>query len=164
MKFRRRGTFLVEMLTVIFMVGIGGTLMSVGLASLLRSQNRVATFGNQFARVNDFLGSLERDVRKATTATLHNTEGGEPRQILTLGETSTRVSYRFFENHVERSERGTETLLSSISTRIGLVNGTDGRVGVNVIVLLPRSDGRDPEPHRQFHRLYRCAGAIYDEQ
>ena len=156
---RRRGTFLVEMLTVIFMVGIGGTLMTVGLASLLRSQDRVVDFGNRFARVNAFLGSFERDVRAAGVVTLRDALDAEPRQELLLGEAPAQVRYRFFEDHVERAEQESIMLWSPMTARVEIERGTRPKDGVAVgaTVLFPPADRNAAEPGRHFQLLVRCA-------
>jgi hypothetical protein len=162
MNHKRRGIFLVEMLTVIFMVGIGGTLMSVGLASLMRSQDRVVAFGNQLARVHDFLGALERDVRAASTAALGDVQGEQPCQVLSLGELPTQVTYRFFENRVERTADATAIVWSPLIAQIHLERGMAGRVGVGADVSIHRANKSDPEPHRRFQLFVRCAGAIHE--
>jgi len=156
---KRRGTFLVEMLTVIFMVGIGGSLMTVGLASLLRSQDRVVAFGNRLARVDAFLTSFERDVRTAGVVTLRDAQDEEPRQELLLGEPTAQVRYRVFEDHVERTAQGSEQLWSPMTVRMEIERGMGPGAGVAVgaTVFLPRTDHHDPEPRRQFHVLVRCA-------
>ena len=165
---KRRAVFLVEMLTVILMVGVGGTLMAVGLGSMLRSQDRVVEFGNRFARTNDFLRCLKRDVRMATTATLREEHGEELRQVLWVGEPPTQITYRFFDHHVERSggraDDDAAKLWSPMSAEISLM-GTDhvtDSTGVSVTVFWRRTGARDPEPNRQFDLAVRCAGELGD--
>lgn len=166
----RRGIFLVEMLTVIFMVGIGGTLMAVGLASLLRSQDRVVASGNRFTQVNDFLRTVKRDVRMSAVATLSESQGEGPRQILLLGEPPTQITYRFFGNHVERSGRiagnNAKNSWSPMIAQIGVESAVDSRAltGVEVTVFVPRTGKSDPDPARRFDFLVRCAGELNHEE
>jgi hypothetical protein len=161
---KRRGVFLVEMLTVIFMVGIGGTLMAAGLASLLRSQDRVAAFGNQFTRINDFLRCIQADVRGATSSTLHEDEGAEPRLVLLLDKSSTQISYRFFEDHVERSggEERQAKFWSPMKAVVSVVDSHEagGNKGVAVTVFWRRMSPKDAEPSRRFDLLVRCTGGV----
>jgi type II secretory pathway pseudopilin PulG len=168
MMHRRRGVFLVEMLTVLFMVGIGGTLMAVGLASLLRSQDRVSVFGNQFTHINDFLRCIKRDVRSATSATLLRGDASEPQAILFLNEPPTQVSYRFFENHVERSggdEGDTAKLWSSLNAQVSIPGSPEGteNTGVAVTVFWRRASAKEPDPDRRLDLFARCSGGVENE-
>ena len=167
---RRRAVFLVEMLTVLLLVSVGGTLMAVGLTSVLRSQRRVAEAGNQYAVLNDFLRCLSRDVRAAETAELLNGDGEDLPQVLLIGVPPKRVSYEFYERYVERTGyegdrvRGKRWNPMSAVTKV-----TEGRSGaggtiVSVTVSWTRADARDLKPNRRFDTAIRCAGELRDDE
>ncbi len=165
---RRRAVFLVEMLTVLMILTAGGTLMAVGLASILRSHNRVAEFANRYAVLNDFLRCLSRDVRRATTASLHEGTGEGLRQVLVIGEMPPRVSYRFYQQHVERMgpEGGSALvkLWEPMSAEVGIGGPSDtvGRV-IRVTVYWRRTGAKDPDSDRRFDLSVRCAGELGDD-
>ena len=167
---RRRAVLLVEMITVLFMLSIGGSLMAVGLASIMRSQRRVAELDNRYAMTNDFLRCLFRDVRKATTASLREGDGAELQQVLVVGEFPRQVSYRFYKQHVERTgfegDSQAAKLWSPMTADIGVtpVRSVVGNALVDVTVFWGRTDAQDPEPNRRFDLAVRCAGELdHDE-
>ena len=105
----------------------------------------------------------------ATTATLRREEDVEPGQVLVLGEPPRQISYRFFNQHVERSggQEGDDAakLWSPMSAEISLIS-TDhvtGSTGVSVTVFWRRTGAKDPEPNRRFDLFVRCAGELNDE-
>ncbi|MBI1826348.1 MAG: type II secretion system protein [Planctomycetes bacterium] len=163
----RRGVFLVEMLTVIVIVGIGGTLMAVGLASMLRSQKRVAEFGNQYAEINDFLRCFSRDVRQSTSVVTHETAGETVRQVVALNLPSGQLVYRFFEQKVEREARPgiAPKSWTPLIAHAEIVSGksTSNGTGVSIAVSWRRLGAKDPEPSRRIDRIVRCAGEIGHE-
>ncbi|MHC4696768.1 MAG: type II secretion system protein [Planctomycetota bacterium] len=163
---RRRAFLLVEMLTVMFMLAIGGTLMVVGLASIHRSHKRVAEFGNRYALLNDFLRCLSRDVRMAKTATVGDGEGEELRQTLVIGRMPERVLYRFYKGHVERAGFKGDSVAAkrwepmSAAVKITGSRAVAGETIVSVTVSWPRTDKKDPEPNRRFDVAMRCNGEL----
>ncbi len=165
MKHRRRGVFLIEMLTVLLMLGIGGTLLATAFGSMLRSQRRVSDFGNQYAQIDGFLSQFSRDVRRATTASLHVGDENEGR-LLVLEAPNRKVAYRFFERRVERSpiEPGDpmtnswESMIASVDLVTGFVEAPQVAVGLSV--QWRRTDKKDPDRSRRFDLVVRCAGAL----
>ena len=157
---RRRGVFLVEMLTVILMVGVGGALITVGFASMLKSQKRVTDFGNQRARIEDFLDCIRKDVRSGTTALLR--ADAEP--VLLLNGPAGQISYRCFGTSVERTSRGVSKLWNQMPAALGLVNpDQDGFASaVSISLHWPRTDAQDPEPNRRFDIVVHCTGVLND--
>lgn len=165
---RRRGVFLVELLTVFILVGIGGTLMAVGLVSIMHSQKRVAEFGNQYAETNDFLRCFSRDVRRSTSATVLENPGESVRQIVTLDIPSGQQVYRFHEQKVER-EGSPDTAVKSWTPLIahaGIVSGPPASegTGVSVTISWHRMGAKDPEPSRRIDLVARCAGEVGHEE
>lgn len=159
---RRRGVFLVEMLTVLFMVGVGGALMAVGFASMMKSQKRVSDFGNQRARIEDLLDCFRNDVRSGTTALLR--AGAEP--VLVLSGPAGQISYRCFGTSVERTSRGVSKLWNQMPSVLSLVNPDQDGIATAVSISLywPRTDSQDPEPNRRFDVVVQCAGALNDAE
>ncbi len=163
---RRRAVLLVEMLTVLFMMSIGGSLMTIGLASIMRSQRRVADLDNRYAMTNDFLRCVFRDVRRATTASLHEGDGAELQQVLVVGEFPRQVSYRFYKQYVERTgfegDSQAAKLWSPMTANPGVtpVQSDVGTALVDVTVFWGRTDAKDPEPNRRFDLAVRCAGEL----
>jgi type II secretory pathway component PulJ len=167
---RRRGIFLIEMLPVLFALGIGGTLMAVGLASIQRSHKRVAEFSNRYASLNDFLRFISRDVRTATTVSLREGDGEDLQYVLAVGDTPRQVVYRFFEDRVERAgfegdhvadKRWDATHAEFTLDVTRPAGGADAIV--DLTVRWKRTAKDDPQPHRRFDVALRCAGEIYHE-
>lgn len=170
MNSQRRGIVLIEMLTVLLILGIGGSLMAVALDSILRSQRRVADLGNRYAVVTDFIQCFSRDVRSSTSAVLQEGDNDELRQVLLLGDPTCRVSYRFFGQRVERVGCTGSTDATQSWTHLDvLVDKTLGHPGtgdsaVGVTIRWHRMDAEDPEPNRRFDLMVRCAGELDDEE
>lgn len=166
---RHRAVLLLEILTVLFMVAVGGTLMTAAITSILRSQKRVTDFGDRYTALNDFLEALRRDVRRVTTARLGAGDGGDLRQVLILGEPPERVAYRFYEQHVERREgptggssetRGWEAVSASAEIQRSRTNSAAAIVSVTAY--LRRSSADAPAPVRRFGLALRCVGEVVD--
>ncbi len=167
---RRRGVFLVELLTVLMLVMAGGTLAAVGLASLVRSHSRVARFDNRQAQISDLAATLSRDVRRAETAQLIDQRDDGVRQELWIGKEPRRVTYRFFDHHVERTgfheDAEASTAWEGLSAMVGVERGPldRGHVVVSVTVYWPRLDRDDVEPDRRLDFAVRCAGETSHEE
>lgn len=164
MKPRRLGFMLLEMMTVLFMLGIGGTLMAVALGSIMQSQRRVAQFGNQYAEVNDFIRCLSHDVRMSAKAVLQEGGGDGLRQVLVLGDPPRQVTFRFYGQSVERTGSPGSALSAKLWTpleaAVNIVRGQTGTddTAVGVTIRWHRADAKDPEPNHRFDLVVRCAG------
>ena len=170
MKPQRRGFMLIEMVTVLLMVGVGGTLMALAVGSILRSQRRVAEFSNQYAEVNDFIRCLSRDVRMSATAVLQEGDGDGLRQVLLLGDPPRQVSFRFYGQSVERTVSPGSALSAKLWTPLEAVvkvissqPGTD-EAAVGVTIRWHRADAKDPEPNHRFDLVVRCARELGHEE
>lgn len=169
MTHRRRAVFLVEMLSVMFMLAVGGSLIAAGLVSIHRSHKRVAELGNRYAVLNDFLRCLSRDVRMAKTANVRDGDGEDLLQILVIGETPARVSYRFYERHVERAGFEGDNVAAKrwdpMYAAVEILGGrpVEGDAIVGVTVSWHRTDKNDPEPYRRFDAAVRCAGELSND-
>lgn len=164
---RRRAVFLIEMLTVVFCVAVGGTLMAVSIASIVRDHRRIVEFGGRYAVLNDFLRCLREDVRAASTAESSNGDDAEGKQILAIGEPRQRVLYSFVEDHIERVGFVDDPVADKVwnmkhaTVTVGLeppINGGDALV--TVAVTWRRTARDDPAPSRRFEATLRCAGEI----
>lgn len=170
MKTRRRGIMLIEILTVVMIVGIGGTVMAAALNSILRSQRRVADFGNHYAVVSDFIQCFSQDVRRSTTAVLGDGDGDDLRQVLVMGEPSCQVSFRFYKQRVERMGCSGSPVSTkhwtSLDVKVDKIIAQPGNGGpaVGVTIHWHRMDAEDPEPNRRFDMVVRCAGELNDEK
>ncbi len=102
MKQRRCAYLLIEMLTVILMITVGGSLITVGLAAIFKSQQRVAAADNRYAIMDDFLRSFSSDVRAATLAMVREGSETGPQQILVIGEAPRETVYELYEDYVTR--------------------------------------------------------------
>ena len=169
MTHRRRGVLLVELLTVLFMVAIGGSLMVVAVTSILRSHKRVAEFDNRYAVLNDFLQCISRDVRSARIATLRDDDGENLRQVLIIGEAAKQVTYTFYDRHVERTGFEGDSMAAkswdSLHVVVGIAQDptrADRTPTVRLTVSWPRSDVDEIEPSRRFDAAIRCAGELRD--
>lgn len=170
MKERRRGYLLIEMLTVIVMITVGGSLITLGLAAIFKSQQRVAAADNRYAIMDDFLRSFSSDVRAATLATVREGSETSPQQILVIGEAPRELVYELFEDHITRKVTNgghQEKMWRAISAKVTVetVEASNSATLVSVTVLWHRSDAQDPEPHRRFDLTLRCAGELdHDEE
>ena len=166
MSFKRRGVLLVEMLTVLTIVGVGGTLMAVALASMLKSQDRVARLSNRFATTNDFINCIQADIRSGTAVQVHTLSHPDGEQtLLTITGPSGPVLYRLSEQHVERdagSKSKSAKSWTDLAAEASVVTGPNAAegLGVNVLVRWRRSGHDDPEPNRRFDLFVRCAGEL----
>lgn len=169
MKSRRRGVFLVEMLTVLLLLGAGTTLMAVAIGSMFHSQQRLARAGNRFAQVNDLLTTVSRDVRRSTSAVVEQGQTAGVKLLrLTLGDNQDLV-YRLSATAVERDALATADVAPKswpgikAEARILPASSEGGGRAVSVTVHWSREDTRDPEPNRRFDLVVRCAGEHTDE-
>lgn len=168
---RRRAVFLLEMLPVLLAVAVGGTLMAVGIAAILRSHNRIAQFGNRYAVLHDFLREIRDDVRTATDVTLRGGDDGELQQVLAVGHPPRQVLYRFFEGRVERVGFEADGVpdkqwdMKHTEVELGMERpaAPGGDRVVNVTVLWHRSSKDNPEPRRRFEIALRCAVELRHE-
>lgn len=169
MRTRRRGFMLIEVLTILMILGIGGTLMAVALSSILRSQQRVADLSNHYAKVTDFIQCFSRDVRMSSTAVLSEGDGDDLRQVLVVGEPPCQVTFRFYSQRVERvgcmGSPVTTKLWTPLDVGVNKIIGPfeAGGTAVDVTVRWHRTDKKDPEPDRRFDLIVRCAGELDDE-
>ncbi len=170
MNSQRRAVFLIEMLTVLTMLAVGGSLMTLGLVSILKSQKRVTVVSNRYAQLNDFFRVFSHDVRTSRVVSLsvENGEGDkvEPRQVLLIGEAPRQVKYRFYKQYVERTgyERDTvaEKRWASMSTTVQIDDGQPASRGpiVKASVIWHQTGTQDPEPTRRFDLSVYGAGEL----
>ena len=166
----RRAVFLIELLPVMLAVAVGGTLMTISIASILRSQKRVAELSNRYAILSDFLRCFRQDVRAGTELTLAETGGDAGDQVLFIGGTSGRIAYRFLDQTVERAGYEPDRVVGKQwefeHTRFSLVVESSG-TGLDPLVKMTawwhRVAKDDPNPARRFDVTIRCAGESKSE-
>lgn len=167
---RRRAVFLVEMLTVLLLMAVGGTLMAVGLASIQRSHKRVTAFSNRYSLLNDFLRCVSRDVRMSTTASLRDGDGEGLRQVLVIGEIPEQVTYRFYDRRVERTGFEGDSIAGKrwapipAAVKIAGDRARTGGAVVSVTVTWDRADTDGLESNRRFDASVRCGGELSDDR
>ncbi len=167
---KARGFLLVELLTALFAVAAGGTLMTMGVVSLLRSQERVARFTNRYAGLNDLLAWVRRDVRHASTMEL--SAGGQDGalQTLVLRSSTGETIYRVYADRVHRVQDGPgaigEKLWDRSTGEASFVGERDeaGNVStLRVTVVWRDRQKKYPAPTRRFEMVLRCAREMRDE-
>lgn len=162
MTHHRRGIMLVEMLVVLFLVGTGGTVITLGVLSILKSQDRVSDFANRYATTQDFLDTVSRDARAVTTASLHRAESSDV-QVLTLGEPNRQTVYRFYSDRVERTaSAGMRAAAKSwpVTAEAALLGSSrsPGAKLLKATVFWHRPDVHELDPARRFDVTVRCVG------
>ena len=170
MRTSRRAMFLIEMLPVLLAVAVGGTLMTVSIASILRSQKRVAELSNRYAILNDFIACLRQDVRAATELALEDGDGDNGERILVIDHGSRKIVYRFLDQHVERTGGEQDPVADKRWTfehtdfDLALEPSPEGLITlVKVCVWWQRTAKDHPEPRRRFDVTMRCAGMLRHE-
>jgi len=167
MSHRRRGVLLVELLTVILLVGVGGTLMAVGISSIIRSQKRVAEFGNEFAVINDFLQCFSSDVRRSSSISMSENADQDGGQTVILTTPTGRTTYRLSAQSVAREglpgslPKNWNPMIASVAI-ISNSPSSKGE-GVRLAITWPRKDAKDPEPKRRFDLVVRCEEEFGDD-
>ena len=162
----RRAVLLLEMLVVLLTVGVGGTLMVVALASIQRSQRRIADFDNRYAVLNDFVRCISGDVRKARTASLEEA-GLADTQLLVLGEVPAQVIYRFYGRGVERTgfaghpvaAKQWDSMRAVVQVQTSRASDPNGSL-VKLTVFWDRADVDAIEPNRRFDFAVRCGAEV----
>ena len=168
---RRRQAFaLIQMLSVLFIVAVGSTLMVTSIASIMRVKKHADALTNRHAVLTDFTRCLRRDVRGADAMSLSsglNDEGS----TLTLEQRDGSVCYTFLPEAVERvgadrdfvSNKAWSFARSLVS--VELESPTPDAAALVHVAVCWRSLARDDlQPQRRFDLVFHCAGEVYDEQ
>lgn len=164
---RHRAYMLIEMLAVLIVVAVGGSLISTGIVAIRRSQDRLAELANRTALMNDFVQCLRRDVRGTTTARLKSGEAFP--HVLALGDAPEPVTYLFYRQRVERVGSGDGALAAKVwdpMTATVSVTGMNGEADgaiVSATVYWQKTKKDDPRPDRRFDFALRCVGEVHDE-
>jgi hypothetical protein len=155
---------LVEILGVLVMVAASGGLITAGILSVRYAQQRIADSANRTALTDDFIRCLSRDVRRASTARVRDPDAEDVRVVLEVGGASDQVTYRFFENRVERaaSPDGTvaQKLWEPMTATVSVVGEDTAQmdVVVSATVFWHKTKKDDPRSNRRFDVAVRCAG------
>ncbi len=158
---RSRAFMLMEMLVVLLLILVGSGLITVGLASIVKSHKRIADFSNRYALVNDFLDTLRADVREGTAVEWVEGDDAAPRDLRITGGPQT-VLYRTLADIVERSgaDDGVNKRwdMKHTDVRLQIESGSAGVDLVQVTVQWHKKDRYDPQPSRRFAAVARCVG------
>lgn len=159
---RSRAFMLMEMLVVLLLILVGSGLITVGLASIVKSHKRIADFSNRYALVNDFLDTLRADVREGTAVEwVEGDDDAAPRALRITGGPKT-VLYRTLADSVERSgaDDGVNKRwdMTHTDVAIQIESGSAGVDLVQVTVQWHKKDRYDPQPSRRFRAVARCVG------
>jgi len=156
---------LVEILCVLALIAVGSSLVVSGIYAIRKSQQRITDMANRTAITDDFIDCLSRDVRGVATARVQTDDRGGG-SMLVLGDGPQRLTYRFFEDHVER-EAARDGAVAAKSwaplTATVSVQGRDGpqtHVVVSATVWWRRTDTKDPAPARRFDFAVCCRGDL----
>lgn len=159
---RHRAFMLMEMLVVVMLTLAGTGLITMGLASIIKSHKRIASLGNRYALVNDFLDTLRTDVRAGTAVAWIDGDDAATRQLQITGGAPT-VLYRIVAGGVERIDGGLivkqwDMQHTEVTLQIESDPASDDLV--RVTVLWHQKNRYDPDASRQFVATLRCVGEV----
>lgn len=181
---RQPAVFLIEMMVVLFVITLGGTLITMGVYAVMRNQRAVVKLQNRYAVTHSILHRLRADVRAGSSVALAQSGGGErPR----LSETSSGgasggqgrlaiksptgdVVYVFCEDRVDRFADAHTQIPdqqwalhgATFEVRPGL--GDDNPTMLLVTVRWKPPKAETPESSRRFDLALRCAGITVPRQ
>ena len=181
---RRSAVFLIEMMAVLFMITLGGTVITMGVYAVIRNQRAVGKLQNRYAVTHSILQRLRADVRAGSSVTVAHA-GGEQRPE--LSEASSGWSsggqgrlviksptgdavYVFYVDRVDRFPDAHTQSPDQQWTLHGATFHVQARLGGdNATMLLitirwnvPKAE--TPESSRRFDLAIRCAGLAVPRQ
>ncbi len=170
-----RAFFLAEMLVVLFLVLVGGGLITTGLSAILRSQKQVARLSNRYTVLHDMLSHLRADVRHADSLTIQQDDDTPIAYELVLlsgasspaGAAPRRV-WRFAGGRVERVASITAPEAEKVwdlgPCDTTLAPGPGDPTTLLDLSVTWRTDRvKDMPSRRRFDATIRCAGELDDE-
>lgn len=167
---RRRAMALIQLLSVLFIVAAGSTLMATSIASIMRTKKHADALTDRCAVLTDFTRCLRRDVRGSNAMSLRSRPNDDA-QILILERGSESVSYTFLPGNVERAgfdgDRVSDKAWSFARTLVSVnLESRDGDADplLHVTVHWQSLARDDAQPRRRFDLVFHSVGEIYDEQ
>lgn len=170
---KRRAIVLVEMLTVIAIMVFAGGLATMVFESLMKANTRTARFADRYAQLQDFLRTLEQDVRQASVIESPNEtgSGAQPRRPLsrfTLVGPSSRIVYTLDAGGVTRTPEASpdaarhwDSSLGSLSVNVRR-DATGRQTVLAASVTWRRADPAEYQPRRDFELTARCVSQETD--
>ncbi|MCH9002671.1 MAG: type II secretion system protein [Planctomycetes bacterium] len=181
---RQPAVFLIEMMVVLFVITLGGTLITMGVYAVMRNQRAVVKLQNRYAVTHSILHRLRADVRAGSSVTVAHAGGDQGPQLseassgwasggqarLVIKSPTRDIVYVFYEDRVDRfSDAHTQipdqqwTLHgATFQVRPGL--GDDNATMLLVTVRWKPPKAETPESSRRFDLALRCAGITVPRQ
>ncbi len=176
--YRRSAVFLVEMLVVLFLITLGGGLITMGVYAVMRNQRAVGKLQNRYAVTHSILHRLRADVRAGSSATVAYSEGGERPQLskassgrasggqgrLVIKLPTRDIIYVFHEDRIDHfpgahtPDPDQQWTLKDAAFQVQAGLGGDNATMLLVTVNWNATRDETPEPSRRFDLALRCAG------
>lgn len=165
----RRAFVLLEMLTTLLLVLVGGTLVTVGLASILKANNRAAELSNRYSIMSDMAARFRRDFRGAQRMSYTRSSDESPETELVLTGPAGKIVYLFAEGQLNRSgpePAGTAVWPLEYTEVAGSVEtSTDGEPAVFHLTIIWKKRKKEVQEFgRRFDLVLRCGGELTSEQ
>lgn len=177
-RYRRPAVFLLEILVVLFVMTLGGTLITMGVHAVLRNQRAVGELQNRYAVTHSILHRLRSDVRAGASVSVAYDAGDQPTQLaeaspggasggqrrLLIKSPTHDIVYDFHEDRVERfSDAQTQSpdqqwFLKGANFQVLPEADGDNATTLLVTVRWNATRGETPESTRRFDLVLRCAG------
>ncbi len=178
MRHRQPAVFLLEMIVVLFVITLGGTLITMGVYAVMRNQRAVGTLQNRYAVTHSILHHLRADVRAGSSVTVAHTVGEQRTQLseafsgwasggqgrLAIKSPTGDIGYVFHEDRVDRfpdahtQNPDQQWTLHGATFQVRQGPGGDNATMLFVTVRWKPSKAEAPESSRRFDLTIRCAG------
>ena len=177
-RYRQPAVFLVEMMAVLFMITLGGTVITMGVYAVMRNQRAVGQLQNRYAVTNSILHRLRADVRAGSSVTVAHAGGDQGPQLseassgwasggqarLVIKSPTRDIVYVFHEDRVDRfSDARTQSpdqqwTLHGATFHVQPGLGDDNATMLLVTVRWNVPKAETPQSSRRFDLAIRCAG------
>lgn len=175
---RQSAVFLVEMMVVVFMITLGGAIITMGVHAVMRNQRAVARLQNRYTVTHSILQRLRADVRAGSSVTVVHFAGDQRPQLseaspgrasdgqerLVIKSPTGDVVYIFHEDGVDRfpdahtQSPDQQWTLHDATFQVLPGLGGDTATMLFVTVRWNVLKGETPESPRRFDIALRCAG------
>ena len=182
--YRRSAVFLIEMMAVLFMITLGGTVITMGVYAVMRNQRAVGQLQNRYAVTHSILHRLRADVRAGSSVTVAHAGGDQRPQLseassgwasggqgrLAIKSPTGDVVYVFYEDRVDRfPDAHTQNPDQQWTLHGATFQVRPGLGGDNATMLLVTVRWKPPkaetsESSRRFDLAIRCAGITVPRQ
>ncbi|MCH9034499.1 MAG: type II secretion system protein [Planctomycetes bacterium] len=183
-RYRRPAVFLLEMMVVLFVITLGGTLITMGVYAVMRNQRAVGKLQNRYAVTHSILHRLRADVRAGSSVTVAHAGGDRRPQLseassgwasggqgrLAIKSPTGDVVYVFYEDRVDRfpdahaQNPDQQWTLHGATFQVRPGLGGDNATMLLVTVRWKPPKAETPESSRRFDLAIRCAGITVPRQ